>query len=110
MPIVRSAPQDEANWLLAALPPAAYAQFNEWCETVPTPVPMLISQADRPIEYAYFPLAGCQSVVTVVAGVQQAEVGTVGCEGLTGLSLLHGVDSLPTRCFVQVGGFANRHL
>lgn len=110
MPSSVSTPRDEANWLLAALPATAYAEFIEWCETVPTPLAMIISQAGRRIEYAYFALSGCQSIVTVEDGQIQAEVGTVGWEGMTGLSLVHGIDAVPTRCFVQAGGFAKRIL
>jgi CRP-like cAMP-binding protein len=110
MPLSVSTPRGEANRLLAALPSTAYAEFNEWCETVPTPLPMIISQAGQRIEYAYFTLSGCQSIVTVDGGRTQAEVCTVGPEGMTGLSLLHGIDTVPTRCVVQAPGFAKRIL
>jgi hypothetical protein len=103
-----SPPREEGNWLLAALPAVASAQLAEWCETVPTPVEMVISEPGKRIEHVYFPLSGCQSIVTVADGVMQAEVGTVGWEGMSGLSLLHGVDVVPTRCFIQVAGFAKR--
>lgn len=102
--------REESNWLLASLPASSFTQFDEWCETVPTPLSMVVSEAEKRIEYAYFPLSGCQSIVTMDDGKPQAEVGTVGWEGMSGLSLLHGVDTVPTRCFLQVAGFSKRIL
>jgi CRP-like cAMP-binding protein len=98
----------EPNWLLAALPDSARDALLAQCERVDTPVEMIISEGNERMEYAYFPSSGCLSVVTVQSDKMEAEAGSVGWEGMTGLSLLHRVSSVPTRCIVQVGGSALR--
>lgn len=53
-------------------------------------------------KYAYFPLAGLASIVTMLPGGETAEVGCIGKEGLVGSSHVLGPASLPTRGIVQL--------
>jgi len=53
---------------------------------------------------AYFPLSGVASVVALTAEGRSAEVGFIGCEGMTGAYHLLGPAEVPTRCFVQIEG------
>ncbi len=99
---------EEANWLLSSLPEASYRRVSDLCETVETPRDHVVSSADHVIPYAYFPQSGCLSVISVIDRDIRVEVGTVGWEGMTGLSFLHGVDSMPTETFAQVSGMAKR--
>jgi CRP-like cAMP-binding protein len=57
---------------------------------------------------AYFPLSGVASVVALTTEGRSAEVGFIGCEGVTGAYHLLGPAEVPTRCFVQIEGSFQR--
>jgi len=59
------------------------------------------------IKYAYFVLTG---IISLVSEMREGtvEVGTVGCEGMTGIPLVLSADTMPSRAFVQVPGEALR--
>jgi CRP-like cAMP-binding protein len=61
-------------------------------------------EANQPIEYAYFPLTGIGSMVTVMKGGKAVEIATVGNEGMIGLPLFLGVNITPSRALTQVPG------
>jgi CRP-like cAMP-binding protein len=98
----------ESNWLLAALPPTAYARVMALSESVPLGMKDTIYSPDAPIAYAYFPRHGCLSMITVMGDGAKVEVGTIGHEGMAGVSLVLGVASIPTACVVQIAGDAAR--
>lgn len=58
---------------------------------------------NKPIEFVYFLESG---IASVVAGVrsQNAEVGLIGREGVTGMAWLLGAEQSPHETFMQVGG------
>lgn len=98
----------EENWLLGALPEASYQRIIAQCETVPLPVRTIVIQPNVPLEHAYFPLSGCLSMVSVMEDGSSVEVGTVGWEGMVGISFIHGINVVPTQCFMQVPGEGRR--
>jgi len=100
--------RDEANWLLAQLGDLAYARVSAIAEIVAVRFKDVLSEPNQIIEFAHFPQTGCLSVVTVMADGRQVEVGTVGREGLAGLSFVHDVDAEPTRCIAQIAGTSKR--
>src|SRR5215212_4035409 len=108
MKSLSAAPQREANWLLSALRPPAYARVAALCETVETTIPGPVWEQGKTIDYVYFPQSGCLSVVSVTGDGTEVEVGTVGWEGMTGLPLLHGISKSATKCIVQIEGSAKR--
>jgi CRP-like cAMP-binding protein len=100
--------RDEANRLLLALPDAAYARVEAHLEVIALPFKLVLFEADARIENVYFPQSGCLSMITIMGDGDAVEVGTVGLEGMVGVSFLHGVDSVPTQCIVQVAGVGKR--
>jgi CRP-like cAMP-binding protein len=68
---------------------------------------MSIYEPNAPISHVYFPLSGIVSMVSTMRE-GTVEVGTVGCEGMTGIPIVLHADSMPTRAFVQVQGEALR--
>ena len=96
------------NWLLSALGPTGFATVADSCQVIRTHVEATLWEPDRPIEHVYFPTSGCLSVISVLDDDVSVEVGTVGWEGMAGLSLLHGIDRVATKCIVQVSGSALR--
>jgi len=58
--------------------------------------------AGQKVDYAYFLEDGLASIVVTMEGGTSVEVGVVGKEGLVGLPLLLGTQSLPHRTFIQI--------
>jgi len=96
-----------SNRLLAGLPAADLARLARGLAQVALPVREMLEYPHRPIESIFFPLSGIVSIVAEVPEYQ-LEVGIIGREGMTGVSVLLGGDSSPHRCFVQVAGEALR--
>ncbi|MEO7086251.1 MAG: Crp/Fnr family transcriptional regulator [Gemmatimonadaceae bacterium] len=108
MKSIAPAQRNEKNWLLSALSDELYALVTAVSETVPAPYKEILVVPGRPLEYVYFPLGGCLSIVTVMKDGSSVEVGTIGWEGMCGVSLLNGIDQVPTRCIIQVEGVVKR--
>jgi CRP-like cAMP-binding protein len=98
----------EQSRLLRALP------LDEYAHLLPRLVPTrlrfkdVLVEPDAPIREVYFPRTG---VVSVIADQQEGgavEVSTVGPEGVVGLPVMLGGDTMPYRCIVQVEGDAWR--
>lgn len=64
----------------------------------------VLVQAGTPIENVYFLENGVASVVEEFEDGAEAEVGLVGYEGLTGVSVILGVDRTPYRTYMQTAG------
>ena len=65
-------------------------------------------EQDAPIEFVYFIESGVMSMVTDLLDGNTIETGTVGNEGLVGLSAVLGVLRPPGRVFTQIAGSALR--
>ncbi len=92
------------NRLLAALPLRDLKRIGRHMETVSLPMKAVAYESDQPIEYAYFPLTGVTSLVTVMKDGSAVEIATIGNEGMIGLPLFLGVDRTAGRAFTQVPG------
>jgi len=68
----------------------------------------LLERAHRPLDYVYFIERGFASVLSEAAADSSIEVGLIGPEGMTGLAVVHGVETTPFSTFVQSGGAAFR--
>jgi len=95
------------NELLRALPGAELQRLLPRLESVPLIDGMPIYEPNEPITQVYFPISG---IVSMVSEMREGtvEVGTIGREGMTGLPLVLGARTMPTRAFVQVPGHAYR--
>jgi CRP-like cAMP-binding protein len=94
----------EQNRLLHALPMEDYA----WLLPQLTPARLRLKQVliepDVPIEHAWFMRDGVCSIIATEQAGGEVEVGTVGFEGVVGLPLVFGDDTLPNRVIIQVEG------
>jgi CRP-like cAMP-binding protein len=99
-PLARAASD---NALLASLSADDFAQLCMELEHVRLRVRDVLYEPGEEIKYVYFPTSGCISMVLAMqAGT--VEVGTVGFEGMVGMSLLLHGTSTPTRALVQIEG------
>ena len=97
----------QRNWLLAALPRLELERILPLLTRVDMSSGMSISEANTRITQVYFVLTG---IISMVSEMREGtvEVSTVGCEGMTGLPIVLGAETMMSRAFVQVPGEALR--
>ena len=92
------------NRLLDSLPRADIERLRPHLEAVSVELMHVIYEPDRPITHVYFP-AGCViSLVIYMDDGAAVEMATVGREGMVGLPIFLGADTMPSRAFGQVPG------
>ena len=102
------APPQSRNHLLAVLPPSEFLALKPYLTTVDLRARDRLADPNRAIEAVYFPLDAVLSMAAVGREGGSVEVGSVGCEGMTGLPVLLGAGQSISRVAVQVGGQAER--
>ena len=104
--------QDErptpGNRLLDALPRGEFERIRPHLEGLPIAARQVLSEADGPIPHVYFPTGGVISLVSFMEHGAAVEIATIGREGLVGLPVFLGAESMPQRAFGQVPGYAYR--
>ena len=101
-------PPQSRSHLLAAIPVSEFQQLKPHLTTVDLRAKDRLAEPDHPIEAVYFPLNAVLTMAAVDRDGEAVEVGSVGCEGMTGLSVLLGAEQSTSRVSVQVGGQAER--
>jgi CRP-like cAMP-binding protein len=96
------------NQLLRRMPADDLALLEPHMRRCDLPLRMMLVTPDVPIEAVYFIEQGIGSVVARTTSGQEAEVGFIGFEGMTGSSLVMGDDRAVHACFVQLEGQAIR--
>jgi CRP-like cAMP-binding protein len=94
------------NLLLAALPAADRRRLLTNCEPVDLIEADTLVGVGDVVRHAFFPIDGFVSLIAVVDGSSQLEVGLAGNEGMVGTSLILGVRVAPLRALVQGAGLA----
>jgi CRP-like cAMP-binding protein len=94
-----------ANHLLTGLADKDFGLLAAHLERVDLPVRKSLERRNKRITSVYFPESGFASVVAKGAGRQGIEVGIIGREGMTGLSLVLGASRPPrNETFIQCAG------
>src|SRR5438552_3731174 len=96
-----------SNHLLASLSPNDFERLKPHLEPIALGLRDGLESPDQPIANVFFPLSGMVSIVAHTPEYQ-LEVGIVGREGMTAVSVLLGADSSPHECYVQIAGEALR--
>jgi CRP-like cAMP-binding protein len=96
------------NRLLASLPEAELRPLEPRLEYIRLVLGKPIYEPGEPVRHLYFPNHGIVSLLYVNESGASAEVASVGCEGVVGLSLLLGAKMTTERAMVQVAGSAYR--
>jgi hypothetical protein len=63
-----------------------------------------LEQPNKPIDVIYFPHSGFASVVAIQSAKKQVEVGLIGREGMSGLSVALGNHRSPHATYIQAAG------
>ncbi len=93
-----------ANRLVASLPDTECARWSRHLECVALPQGRTLSDSGRPASHAYFPVTAVVSLIAVCDDGYSPEIATVGNEGVVGIALFMGGDSMPGRAVVLSGG------
>jgi len=96
------------NHLLQSLSAEVYAHLQLSFEKVPLLLKEILYEVDTPISHVYFPLTGVCSMLTIMQDGSIIEIATVGNEGMIGLPVFLGGDTIPGQAIVQIPGEALR--
>ena len=103
-----SAPTPRQNHLLAALPAADYERLLPHLERVPLDLGRALYESGHAQGYVYFPTSSIVSLLYVMEDGSSAETAVVGNEGMVGIALFMGGETMPSRAVVQSAGHAFR--
>ena len=92
------------NILLGAMHPDDLALLSPHLEKVTLTRRQVLTVPGQPIEHVYFLDDGVASVVATSGDSTMTEVGIIGREGLSSISVLLGSDRSPHETFLQVDG------
>jgi CRP-like cAMP-binding protein len=101
------APQSH-NRLLASMSRADLALLQPDLEPVTLAVRHVLERPDRRVDAVYFPEAGFASVVAIQANDTKVEVGLIGREGMSGLTIVLGNHRSPHSTYMQAAGRGQR--
>jgi CRP-like cAMP-binding protein len=93
-----------SNALLAHLSPEMIGDFSRHLEPVRLDVKHVLYEPGQRMQYAYFPESGMVSVVSIMDDGRCIEVGTIGREGMAGVSILLSADRVPYQYYIQMAG------
>lgn len=103
-----SASDPRQNHLLAVLPQADYDRLVPRLEPVDLPLGKAVYESGRSFSNVYFPTTSIVSLLYVLESGASAEISVVGNDGVVGIALFMGGESMPNRAIVQSAGMAYR--
>ena len=101
-------PTPKDNQVLAALPSADYERLLPDLEVIPLPLGLVMSESGDHVNYLHFPVAGIVSLIYDLEDGSSSEIALVGNEGMIGISIFMGGESMPSSTVVQSAGAAFR--
>ena len=108
MPSTSSIPSPTENRLLAALPREEYARILPHLGSTSFELGEILYESGGRLEHVYFPTNAIISLLSLMGDGASAEMGMAGREGLVGVALFMGGDTMPNRAVVQSAGAAVR--
>jgi CRP-like cAMP-binding protein len=101
-------PHPKLNRMLAALPAKDYERLLSELELIEMPLGWTMSESGDHVNYLHFPVSGIVSLIYSLEDGSSSETALVGNEGLVGISIFMGGESMPTSTEVQSAGHAYR--
>ena len=101
-------PDPKQTRLLAALPAKDYKRLLPDLELVEMPLGWTMSESGDHVNFLHFPTSGIVSLIYSLEDGSSSETALVGNEGLVGISIFMGGESMPTSTEVQSAGHAYR--
>ena len=96
------------NRLLAALPGDEFGRLSPHLELGPLPLGEVLYESGDRMQHVYFPIGSIVSLLYVMADGASAEIAVVGNDGIIGIALFMGGETMPNRAVVQSAGYAYR--
>jgi len=96
------------NHLLDALPADVYERILPNLESVEMPLGKVLYESGEALRDVYFPTDCIVSLLYVMENGSPAEIAVIGNEGIVGLALFMGGETMPNRAVVQSAGHAYR--
>ncbi|HEY4713324.1 MAG TPA: Crp/Fnr family transcriptional regulator [Aquirhabdus sp.] len=106
--ITPTLPSPKQNGILAALPAKDYERILPDLQLVEMPLNWKVSESGDHVNYLHFPTSGIVSLMYALEDGSTSETALVGNEGLVGISIFMGGESVPTSTEVQSVGQAYR--
>jgi len=107
-PLKPVAPDPRQNLILAALPKEQYERLLPELELVEMPLGWTMAESGDHVKFLHFPVSGIVSLIYALEDGSSSEIALVGNEGLIGISIYMGGESLPSSTEVQSAGQAYR--
>ncbi|MGZ5819131.1 MAG: Crp/Fnr family transcriptional regulator [Burkholderiaceae bacterium] len=92
------------NGILAALPATDYERLLPDLEPVELPLGWRMSESGDHVNYLHFPTSGIVSLIYELEDGSSSEIALVGNEGMVGISIFMGGESMPSSTDVQSAG------
>lgn len=99
-------PDPKQNQILRALPAEDYERLLPELELVELPVGWVMSESGDHVDFLYFPISGIVSLIYTLEDGSSSEIALVGNEGMVGISIFMGGESMPSSTEVQSAGAA----
>jgi len=96
------------NHLLAVLPDAEWARLAPHLVPADMPLGKVVYESGDRLDHVYFPSTAIVSLLYVMEDGASAEIAIVGNEGVIGIALFMGGETMPNRAVVQSAGRAYR--
>jgi CRP-like cAMP-binding protein len=107
--MAKLAPDDPRhNNILAALNKEEYERILPDLELVDMPLGWTISEAGDHVKFIHFPISGIVSLIYDLEDGTSSEIAIVGNEGMVGISIYMGGESMPSSTEIQCAGKAYR--
>jgi CRP-like cAMP-binding protein len=103
-----SIPNSRRNHLLSVLPIPEFERLRPHLELVPLPLATALYESGDRMNFVYFPTTAIVSLLYELEDGASAEIAVVGNEGIVGIALFMGGDTMPNRAVVQSEGHGYR--
>jgi CRP-like cAMP-binding protein len=97
-------PRPSQNHLLAVLPKSESERLMPHLEFVQLPLGEALYESGDRLNHVYFPTTAIVSLLYELENGASAEIAVVGHEGIVGIALFMGGDTMPNRAVVQSAG------
>ncbi|MDA3852393.1 MAG: Crp/Fnr family transcriptional regulator [Spirochaetaceae bacterium] len=96
------------NHLLSVLPEGEFARIFPYLELINLELGKVLYESGGKLGFVYFPTTAIVSLLSVMDNGSSAEIAIVGYEGIVGIALFMGGETMANRAVVQSAGMAYR--
>ena len=96
------------NQLFSAFPIEIQTFFAPHLQKIPLPLGKVLYESGDTLNHVYFPIDGIVSLLSSMESGASAEIAVIGNEGVVGVAVFMGGESMPNRAVVQSAGEAYR--